>query len=442
MRRSFLRTSWAFGLTSLLALGGTSVLGAPPAGAVGTVGFAASASASGFRSTYLLPGQVVVEEVYDFGGPVAQSRLDTTGGAGFASLPFPGAAAIVGPGLVLNLAGLSSVVPASPYPFYTSAAHPSSPESETTDPSGNYGLESRADQASAHNVAFIRGGPDAGRVGRSEARTDITQAGSTVVAKAESIAEGITFGTALTIGQAIARSTSTLEGGVVKRTASIAMNGVVANGTPIGMGDNGADTKALNDALKPTGLSVRIASQGHDGGGSSDVLEVTINHPIPGGGANTGHMVYSFGGASTNILLGSGAPSPADDSGPGPGPVASTDAPSTPATPTPATPTPATPAPATLTPALRPSALDHPAPLSGAATAPTAHRPVSGSAAVPASPSRIAFRPVAAVTDGPTPGEAASYRGLFALIALSSLALVVATATWLRRGGPTSWTTS
>jgi hypothetical protein len=437
MRRSFLRTSWAFGLTSLLALGGTGVLSAPPAGAFGTVGFAASASASGFRSTYLLPGQVVVEEVYDFGGPVAQSRLDTSGGAGFASLPFPGAAAIVGPGLVLNLAGLSSVVPAKPYPFYTSAAHPSSPKSETTDPSGNYGLDSRADQASAHNVAFIRGGPDAGRLGRSEARTDITQAGSTVVAKAESIAEGITFGTALTIGQAIARSTSTLEGGVVKRTASIAMNGVVANGTPIGMGDNGSDTKALNDALKPTGLSVRIASRGHDGGGSSDVFEVTINHPIPGGGANTGHMVYSFGGASTNILLGSDASASAGDSSPDPAPVASTNAASTPATLTPATLTPAT-----LTPATRPSALRRPAPLPGAAVAPTAHRPVSRSAAVPTLLPRIAFRPVAAVTDGPTAEKPASYRGLFALIALSSLALVAATATWLRRGGHSSWTTS
>jgi hypothetical protein len=67
---------------------------------------------------------------------------------------------------------------------------------------------------------------------------------------------------------------------------------------------------------------------------------------------------------------------------------------------------------------------------------------VSRSAAVPTLLPRIAFRPVAAVTDGPTAEKPASYRGPFALIALSSLALVAATATWLRRGGHTSWTTS
>src|SRR5687767_871511 len=109
MRRNMLTSLSVGAATTAMALAG---VGVPAASAQeAPPGYIALASAQGMRSTYSLPGQVLVEEVYDFGGPVAQSRLDISGGSGFASLPFPGSAGVVGAGLALNLAGLSDSVP-------------------------------------------------------------------------------------------------------------------------------------------------------------------------------------------------------------------------------------------------------------------------------------------------------------------------------------------
>jgi hypothetical protein len=292
------------------ALTGLTIVGAaslPPAGALSDVGFLASASAQGFRSTYVVPGQFVVEQIWDYGGPIAQSQLDPSGGAAYGSLPFPGEAAIVAPGLIANLAGLPS--PPRSYPFYASAQYPSTPSSDVSDPSGNYSLAAQADAVSAAATALSRGGTKDASIASSESHSDIQNTADAVVARAETVSKGLSFGAgALTIGAAVATSESKLvPGQPVERSAKLTLTGVQVAGTPVGMGPGGIDDKAANDALKAAGISVRIARQAQgDSGATADVLEVTVQHPLPGGDGQ-GTMIYRFGGASTRIATGTAA---------------------------------------------------------------------------------------------------------------------------------------
>jgi hypothetical protein len=301
----------------LVVLGGLILVGLAglrPAGAVSDVGFLAGASAQGFRSTYVVPGQFVVEQVWDYGGPIAQSQLDPSGGAAYGSLPFPGEAAIVAPGLIANLAGLPS--PPRSYPFYASAQYPSTPSSDVSDPSGNYSLAAKADGLSASASALSRGGTKDASIASSESHSDIQNTADAVVARAETASKGLSFGAGvLTIGSAVSTSESKLvPGQPVERSAKLTLTGVQVAGTPIGMGPGGIDDKAANDALKAVGISIRIAHQAQsDSGATADVLEVTIHHPIPGGGGAEGTLVYQFGGAASRIATGTAAtekPSP------------------------------------------------------------------------------------------------------------------------------------
>lgn len=313
--------------TALLALG----LAVPSAGAGDDVGFIAGASGQGFRSTYVVPGQFVVEQVYDFGGPVAQSQVDPSGGTAFGSLPFPGEAAIVAPGLAANLAGLPS--PPAAYPFYARAQYPSVPSTKVSDPSGNYQVSAAADAESAISSAIGRGGPKEAALSSSEAHTTIKRAGGKVTATAETSAQGISLGGVLTIGSAVSRSATTLTDGALERTSELVLNGLMVAGTPVGMGPDGLDDQAANDVLKNAGVQVRIAHHRQsDYGATADVLEIVVSHPVPGGGGAIGRMVYRFGGASTEILTGSATeegstePDSVDDGATPPGATAATSA--------------------------------------------------------------------------------------------------------------------
>ena len=294
---------------ALLALG----LAVPSARA-DEVGFIAKASGQGFRAAYVVPGQFVVEQVWDFGGPVAQAQVDPSGGAAFGSLPFPGEAAIVAPGLAFNLAGLPS--PPATYPFYAGAQYPSVPSAKVSDPSGNYQVTADADAGSAASSAIGRAGPKEANVASSAAHSAIRNADGKVTATAETTSQGISLadGT-LTIGSAVSKSISTLAGGQVERKSELVLNGLMVAGTPVGMGPDGFDDQAVNDVLENAGLQVRIAHQSQSPtGASADVLEITVSHPIPGGGGATGVMVYRFGGASTEILTGAATEEAADGS--------------------------------------------------------------------------------------------------------------------------------
>ncbi|HEY4408248.1 MAG TPA: hypothetical protein VGO87_00070, partial [Acidimicrobiia bacterium] len=125
----------AIGLAGITALAGAAGAGPEEVGP-----FVASASASGARVGYFVPGFVVVEEFVDAGGPVAQTRLDTASADSYAALPYPGGTVLAYQGLAA-LAGVNSPVA---YPFFVSATHPANPEQMLTDPSGAYQLKAKA----------------------------------------------------------------------------------------------------------------------------------------------------------------------------------------------------------------------------------------------------------------------------------------------------------
>jgi hypothetical protein len=300
--RASMRTRWWVIVAAVLV----PVVGFPlaePAGADDAgVGFVASASASGMRFTYRVPGEFVVETIFDFGGPVAESRVDLNGGVGYASLPFPGATAIVAPAFP-NIVGLP-VLPFS-YPFYVATQYPSSEKASMDDPSGSYGIDSRSGKESSTSDAFFRGGSEDNHLGAGAAHTKVERdAAGALVARAESMSDALSVGGVLRIASVVSRSSTTLKGGALQRSSELVVNGLEVGGTPVGMRTNGVDSDALNNALKAAGISVRVVHGAKDEHGSSgDALVVRYVHPIPGSNS-VGIAEWRFGGTTTSIVAG------------------------------------------------------------------------------------------------------------------------------------------
>lgn len=425
MRRNLL-TSWSAGAAiTVTAMAG---LGVPVAGAQeAPPGYIALASAQGMRSTYSLPGQVVVEEVYDFGGPVAQSRLDVSGGSGFASLPFPGAAGVVGAGLVLNLAGLSDSVPTPEYPFYAGAQYPSTPKTEVGQPGSNYALTAQAESKSSSSAAQFRGGPKEGFVGSSLARTDVKESGGSVVATGESVNKGVSIGDgALTIGSVLSQAAATLSpDGAITSTSKLLVDGLEVGGEPAGLSPEGLDESALNSALAPMGLSARIVHGGSTPNGvNADALEIRFVHPIPEGGGNEGTVVYRFGGASATIVTGSDPAEDVDVAAAEPRGPAPASAPGAEAAPprVPAVVTPASPQPEPR-PAAEPAVNAEPAPAPSELA------------------ERLHFTPVAAVSTPDSTAPSDEWTTSYGVLIVGAGVLLVSVLTLLRRRG-TSWNIS
>jgi hypothetical protein len=300
--RGSMRTRWWVVVAAVLTSVAGFPLTSPAAADDATVGFVASASASGMRFTYRVPGEFVVETIFDFGGPVAESRVDLNGGVGYASLPFPGATAIVAPAFP-NIVGLP-VLPVS-YPFYVATQYPSSQKASMADPSGSYGIDSRSAKESSTSVAFFRGGSDDNHLGAGAARTRVERdAAGVLSARAESASDALSLGGVLRIASVVSRSVTTLKGGMLERSAQLVVNGLEVAGTQVGMGSDGVDSAALNDALKAAGISVRVVHGTNDAhGASGDALVVRWVHPIPGS-TSVGIAEWRFGGSTTSIVSG------------------------------------------------------------------------------------------------------------------------------------------
>ncbi|MDQ1489696.1 MAG: hypothetical protein QOJ23_2210 [Actinomycetota bacterium] len=334
-----IRTRTAKGVVAL-ALGGIALVGigvlpgsAQTAGAQAATG---GAQASGMYIRYGIPGFLVVEDFLDGGGPVAQSLADTSAGAGsFASLPYPGETAIAGPG---TLSGLGA--PRLPdWPFYVSASHPTRPAQKLSDPVGSYVLDAAAGdgkaQASARggepalplaaHAASVGGTPPNPRVtnqakSQSDARTEVVTTVEGVTATATSTVEGFTMGP-LSILSVVSRSVTTYHPGDAKPSTvtELRVDGgrVGAMGFhygPDGLAVNNQAVpvpaaeglKALNQALAPAGLSLKVETPTPlEGGASAAALEVASVAPIPGAG--TGTMRIAMGGASSYVSVGEGA---------------------------------------------------------------------------------------------------------------------------------------
>lgn len=301
----------------------------------------ATASAQGIRVSYGIPDLFVVSQFIDGGGPIAQATVDTTGRAiGFGSAPYPGEIGVSVPGLVTFATG----VPVPPYPFYARADHPVQPTSEVKDPSGSYVLSAAADAGKAVGRAAFTGGPDQPvSQSTSDAAGALDPGGATVTAV--SVNQGLSFGDgALRIASVTSRSVSTYTAGdpEPRSEAALIIEGASVGDQPVTIGPDGVHpggqtvpvpfgdgAKSLNEALKQSGISVKtIATGSPEGGVTSDALEITMKHPVPGAENTQGTFVYTIGGSSSFIAFGAegpglpGLPEPIADSVGGAGPPA------------------------------------------------------------------------------------------------------------------------
>ena len=195
------------------------------------------------------------------------------------------------------------------------------PSSEVQDPGGAYHLLARAEAQKADSLAAISfGGAD-----KPVSRIVSTASGSIdngATVTAVSVGEGFRFGDGLlTIASGTSRSITTYKAGTAKpeTTSELVIEGAEVTGQSVTIGPdgvhvNGTTTKLpggtdqLNQALAAAGITVRTLSlRPGDGGATTEVLQVTVKHPIPGSNVS-GTFVYEFGGSTSSIAFGAAGP--------------------------------------------------------------------------------------------------------------------------------------
>ena len=272
----------------------------------------ARAAAEGMRGTYTMPDFVAVSEFFDGGGPVAESLADGTGRAtSFSALPWPGENAVTAPGALSVVAGRS--VPLA-YPFYVSADYPTTPTAKVADPTGTYALSAAVERGKAEGRGAFGGG-GSGSVAETSVVLDDGGGVTRVVARSTDAALSAGDGV-LTIARITSRSETTLgPADTVPITRTVLMvEGARVAGQPVTIGPDGVHAASgaaplpfgqgdasLNQLLAQAGISVGTMSAG--GPGRADTLVITSVHPVPGAG--TGTLVQRFGGAWTEIVIGS-----------------------------------------------------------------------------------------------------------------------------------------
>jgi hypothetical protein len=289
--------------------------------------YSAVASAEGLRASVLAQNGPVTNTPIDFGGPVAQSTVDSLGvSRSFASHPYPGELPVSGPGLVAGVSGGALNLPT--YPWYVNAEHPAVPE-RSYDQGGVHLTAKAAERASS--AAATSGAKSdqatAGFAGAS-AVTEATPDGA-VRSSATSELSGVAVGP-LVIGRLLASAETTRDpGGTVVKHADLTGTGLTVGGisvvvTPKGLavGDTrlpAADTAAVQRTLDEAGMKVRYLAGREDATGVvSPALEISYTRPIDSP-VTRGGVIIVFGAAAARVD-GAGAvePPPADLSGSNP----------------------------------------------------------------------------------------------------------------------------
>lgn len=280
-------------------------------------GFKAGAFADGGRVRFTIPDRQIVEDVFDGGGAVAVSAVDPYAATSYAALPWPGELAIIGPSLFQAVTG--ETLPGS-YPFYVSASHPTSPEQELTDPSGMYRLGATATHGQAGSSAMFGQMGESGG-GGTQAVTSIEVAGNRVVAVAETVNKVLDVGGgALRIASVRSRSETSYTQGDPEPTSTtdLLIEGGSAGDVNFGFGPEGfvvakggtpipaaEGLEAINTALKPSGISIRVASgRSISGTGVADAFEITFRQGAQGREFTGMVVTLRFGGATTSVRVG------------------------------------------------------------------------------------------------------------------------------------------
>lgn len=316
------------GLVFLVAAGAAAPFA--PAGADPALGgYVATAVAYGGRVTFTVPKFVIVADVIDVGGPLSQSVVDPFRADAFASLPYPGDAAIGAPGLFQAVTG---VAPPGGYPLYVAASYPTEPDHELQDPSGLYALSAKTGAGTSAAVARFSGQGGQGQqsaTGGGQATTSTVEESGVVTVMAQTVNEAINLGGgALRIASVRSKAVTTYNGqGAPQTKTELVMEGGSAGGFSFAYGPQGlvvgqggtpvpatSGLDQLNAAVAPSGLHLGFAGVKElVGGASANALEVTFQGKSPVPGVPDGIVTIRFGAATTTVAL-SGPPAGPDPS--------------------------------------------------------------------------------------------------------------------------------
>src|SRR2546421_768174 len=160
--------------------------------------FRAVAEADGTRTTYSLPGYLLVNTLVDLGAPTAQAVVDGFGTSrAFASYPYPGENVIAVPGLVKGGGGPSQI---PEYPLFVQTSYPSA--TSASNGSGPYTLKAASQELESSALANASGASGDNKAGFTESTAHaLRQDSGAEEAQGETTAESLEFGPAFRIGR-------------------------------------------------------------------------------------------------------------------------------------------------------------------------------------------------------------------------------------------------
>ncbi|MGH9012296.1 MAG: hypothetical protein ACRDYF_20995, partial [Acidimicrobiia bacterium] len=251
------RRTTVLGAVGALTLSAALVTGLSPAPAVADSSFRALAAADGARVTLIAVNGPATNVPVDLGAPAAQASLDSLGtNQSFAAQPYPGDAAISGPGLI---AGVTNGQVAPPnYPLYVSADYPIRPE-QTVDQPG-YRLKATAAEREAAASALSGSSSPEGRAAATSAEARATSDGATVEGVASNVTTGVAAGP-LTIGRISSNaSVSRQPDGAIMRRSALDISGARIGDTAVSITPQGITVGAASTPLPDSSPVVKMLS--------------------------------------------------------------------------------------------------------------------------------------------------------------------------------------
>jgi hypothetical protein len=244
------------------------VLDIPSSGAGGTGTFSAMAASSALRVSLTAPGYAAVEELIDFGSPVAQAAIDSLGESnGFAAYPYPGTTFLAGPGTLAGLLG-QGLPSFFTYPLITSSSYPRQPKGELTQP--GYHLMSASDASSSEALAESGASTLDSAFGYAAASAGAVRdaVADVVTVQGTNRVKGFALAGVLTVGHTTSAAKVTRTGaGALTRNSSFAVDGISVGGRTVGLSPDGfvtpatrvppPDAAALTAILARAGVTMR-----------------------------------------------------------------------------------------------------------------------------------------------------------------------------------------
>ncbi len=270
------------------------------------------------RTSYDFPGYIVVDTLYDAGGPIAQSVVNSSdGGNAFASFPYPGDTVVNSPALA-NV-GTGQAFPFT-YPLYVVTDGNLTPKAGAQDATGSLLLKAESAARTAQSTAKASG-PTAGVISTSgsvQNTSVVIGADGVMTSTADSIIRGIDVAGVLKLGEVHVRTVSLLKPGEKKptTTSTTDVTGVSVLGKAVGLtkdgiallGDGGesphhAVLDALNQGLKDAGIAVALADDRDVTGGTSSAgVEILQRGKLPFEGSPVGVARTLIGNAASFIV--------------------------------------------------------------------------------------------------------------------------------------------